>query len=174
MELISKKIIKYTLWDRLMGGTQIRNTRRIENLNKKFSSRVLPLLVVLAVFLSLFSTASPSADAAARGTWAPNTAYAVSDTVTYSGTTYTCIQAHTSLVGWEPSNVPALWQSGGTGPQPTPTPQPTAPPTNGVIFYADINYGGNAVTLGVGNYTLSQLNASGLYCKFLLGWRRSQ
>ncbi|WP_349290090.1 carbohydrate-binding protein [Thermoanaerobacterium thermosaccharolyticum] len=24
--------------------------------------------------------------------------------------TYKCIQAHTSLVGWEPPNVPALWQ----------------------------------------------------------------
>ncbi|WP_374703726.1 carbohydrate-binding protein, partial [Paenibacillus sp. F4] len=27
----------------------------------------------------------------------PNTAYAVNDTVTYSGSTYTCRQAHTSL-----------------------------------------------------------------------------
>jgi len=29
---------------------------------------------------------------------------------TYGGATYKCIQAHTSQVGWEPPNVPALWQ----------------------------------------------------------------
>ena len=47
--------------------------------------------------------------AAARGAWAPNTAYAVNDTVTYNSVTYKCLQAHTSQVGWEPPNVPALW-----------------------------------------------------------------
>ncbi|HEU4426105.1 MAG TPA: carbohydrate-binding protein, partial [Pilimelia sp.] len=26
------------------------------------------------------------------------------------GASYRCIQAHTSLTGWEPPNVPALWQ----------------------------------------------------------------
>jgi chitinase len=41
--------------------------------------------------------------------WAPNTAYAVGALVTYNGVTYSCRQAHTSLVGWEPPNVPALW-----------------------------------------------------------------
>src|ERR1700722_2038412 len=40
---------------------------------------------------------------------------------------YKCLQAHTSQVGWEPPNVPALWQRvSGT---PTPTPTPTATPT---------------------------------------------
>ncbi|WP_370444699.1 carbohydrate-binding protein [Amycolatopsis sp. CA-128772] len=29
--------------------------------------------------------------------------------MTYNGVTYTCRQAHTSLVGWEPPNVPARW-----------------------------------------------------------------
>jgi endoglucanase Acf2 len=41
--------------------------------------------------------------------WAPNTAYAVGRLVTYSGVRYRCLQAHTSLTGWEPPNVPALW-----------------------------------------------------------------
>ncbi|GGK76604.1 chitinase [Sphaerisporangium melleum] len=41
--------------------------------------------------------------------WAPNTWYAVGAIVTYQGVDYRCIQAHTSLVGWEPPNVPALW-----------------------------------------------------------------
>ncbi len=43
------------------------------------------------------------------GTWRANTSYAVGSTVTYGGATYRCIQAHTSLPGWEPPNVPALW-----------------------------------------------------------------
>jgi hypothetical protein len=44
------------------------------------------------------------------GSWAPNHAYTVGQTVTYGGHTYRCLQSHTSLVGWEPPNVPALWQ----------------------------------------------------------------
>ncbi len=35
--------------------------------------------------------------------------YNVGDTVTYNGVTHQTIQAHTSQVGREPSNVPALW-----------------------------------------------------------------
>lgn len=118
--------------------------------------KVLSLLVILAVFIS--TTFPPlQASAASRGAWAPNTAYAVNDNVTYNGSTYTCLQAHTSIVGWEPPVVPALWAQGGGG-----TPPTTPPPANGVTFYADINYGGAAITLGVGNYTLSQLNAAGI------------
>jgi lysozyme-like protein/carbohydrate binding protein with CBM5/12 domain len=45
------------------------------------------------------------------GTWAPNVAYAVGARVTYAGHTYTCLQGHTSLPGWEPPNVPALWRA---------------------------------------------------------------
>ncbi|MFG6197240.1 lytic polysaccharide monooxygenase [Nonomuraea sp. JJY05] len=44
------------------------------------------------------------------GSWKAGTAYAVGSTVTYNGVTYRCIQAHTALAGWEPPNVPALWQ----------------------------------------------------------------
>ncbi|WP_082926972.1 glycosyl hydrolase family 18 protein [Paenibacillus tuaregi] len=41
--------------------------------------------------------------------WAPNTAYALNAEVTYNGVVYKCRMAHTSLTGWEPPNVPALW-----------------------------------------------------------------
>ncbi|MFF2479610.1 lytic polysaccharide monooxygenase [Paenibacillus sp. NPDC058071] len=51
------------------------------------------------------TTASTSTTSA----WAPNTAYAVGALVTYNGSVYECRQAHTSIVTWEPSNVPALW-----------------------------------------------------------------
>jgi endonuclease/exonuclease/phosphatase family metal-dependent hydrolase len=41
--------------------------------------------------------------------WGPNVAYAVGNLVTYGGSTYRCLQAHTSQVGWEPPNAAALW-----------------------------------------------------------------
>jgi predicted carbohydrate-binding protein with CBM5 and CBM33 domain len=46
----------------------------------------------------------------AGGTWAAGTYYAIGATVTYGGASYRCRQAHTALAGWEPPNVPALWQ----------------------------------------------------------------
>ncbi|MGC1211454.1 MAG: lytic polysaccharide monooxygenase [Micromonospora sp.] len=49
---------------------------------------------------------SPTAGAPA---WQPDTAYALDALVSYGGLTYRCRQAHTSLTGWEPPNVPALW-----------------------------------------------------------------
>lgn len=52
-------------------------------------------------------TATPTTGTPA---WQPNTAYAVGAKVSYAGKNYSCLQAHTSLVGWEPANVPALWQ----------------------------------------------------------------
>lgn len=41
--------------------------------------------------------------------WAPDLTVAVGDYYTYDGITYVVIQAHTTQVGWEPPNVPALW-----------------------------------------------------------------
>jgi chitinase len=96
-------------------------------------------LVFFVILILTCITVGVSA-AADRGAWAPNTAYAVNDTVTYGGNTYKCLQAHTSLVGWEPSTTPALWQlqSSGSTPTatrtntpggPTPTRTNTPPPT---------------------------------------------
>ena len=56
---------------------------------------------------------TPSPTPSQTGTapaWVANHAYAVGDLVTYQGHTYKCLQAHTSLVGWEPATTPALWQ----------------------------------------------------------------
>ncbi|MFE0776712.1 carbohydrate-binding protein [Streptomyces sp. NPDC058861] len=44
------------------------------------------------------------------GTWAAGKVYKAGDTVTYGGGTYRCLQGHQAQTGWEPSNVPALWQ----------------------------------------------------------------
>ncbi|RVX47439.1 chitin-binding protein [Nonomuraea polychroma] len=55
-------------------------------------------------------TPTPTPTTSPSGTWRAGVAYAVGSTVTYNGVSYRCIQAHTSLAGWEPPNVPALWQ----------------------------------------------------------------
>jgi len=48
-------------------------------------------------------------DQGALGEWQSGVAYAIGDEVAYLGIDYRCIQAHTSQVGWQPPNVPALW-----------------------------------------------------------------
>ncbi|HTJ32155.1 MAG TPA: carbohydrate-binding protein [Dactylosporangium sp.] len=73
--------------------------------------------ILQAYGLTLLTTGGPGPTPTATGTttppqggtWAPNTAYATGATVTYGGSTYRCLQGHTSQVGWEPPNVPALW-----------------------------------------------------------------
>lgn len=44
--------------------------------------------------------------------WQENTDYATGDVVGYPDemVLYTCVQGHTSQVGWEPPNIPALWK----------------------------------------------------------------
>ncbi|MDP9849635.1 lytic polysaccharide monooxygenase [Streptosporangium lutulentum] len=44
------------------------------------------------------------------GTWRAGAAYTAGTQVTYGGLTYRCLQPHTAIAGWEPPNVPALWQ----------------------------------------------------------------
>ncbi|MFV2018624.1 lytic polysaccharide monooxygenase [Micromonospora sp. LOL_023] len=44
------------------------------------------------------------------GTWSAGTIYQVGAIVSYAGANYRCRQAHTALAGWEPPNVPALWE----------------------------------------------------------------
>lgn len=42
--------------------------------------------------------------------WTAGVSYKAGDLVTYGAKGYRCRQAHTSLPGWEPPNVPALWE----------------------------------------------------------------
>ncbi|MDQ0795655.1 alpha-lytic protease prodomain-containing protein [Streptomyces sp. B1I3] len=44
------------------------------------------------------------------GTWAAGTTYAAGAVVTYGGAGYRCLQGHRAQAGWQPPNVPALWQ----------------------------------------------------------------
>ncbi|MBB5959766.1 chitin-binding protein [Saccharothrix tamanrassetensis] len=44
------------------------------------------------------------------GPWAAGISYTAGSQATYGGASYRCLQAHTSLAGWEPPNVASLWQ----------------------------------------------------------------
>jgi GH18 family chitinase len=83
---------------------------------------IVGLCLVLAFMAALEARAQTAA-------WQPNTFYAVNALVTYNASTYRCVQAHTSLVGWEPPNVPALWQVQTGSPTATATTPPRATAT---------------------------------------------
>ncbi|MFC4531329.1 glycosyl hydrolase family 18 protein [Sphaerisporangium dianthi] len=70
---------------------------------------ILPLGTAVAFGTSASATVTVASRAAMAAAWAPNTAYTVGTVVTYQGVDYRCVQSHTSLVGWEPPIVPALW-----------------------------------------------------------------
>ncbi|SEM55920.1 carbohydrate-binding protein [Nonomuraea pusilla] len=52
----------------------------------------------------------PTSPPPGGGTWQAGVTYQAGDQVTYGGATYRCLQGHLSQAGWEPPNVPALWQ----------------------------------------------------------------
>ncbi|CCH28461.1 family 20 glycosylhydrolase [Actinosynnema sp. NPDC047251] len=56
------------------------------------------------------TTTTTTTSGVPSGSWAPWIGYATDAQVTYNGGTYRCRQPHTSQPGWEPTNVPALWQ----------------------------------------------------------------
>src|SRR5258708_3217306 len=87
------------------------------------------LFVLSLVIVIVFCLAPVAASAQTVPNWAPNTAYSIGALVMFNGQEFKCIQAHTSQVGWEPPNVPALWQPVSGTPSPTPTPAPTPTPT---------------------------------------------
>ncbi|GAA3128851.1 hypothetical protein GCM10010485_79100 [Streptosporangium carneum] len=55
-------------------------------------------------------TGSQSPSPTVGGTWQAGASYRAGDQVSYGGSNYRCLQAHTAYPGWEPPNVPALWQ----------------------------------------------------------------
>ncbi|MDR6227301.1 carbohydrate-binding protein [Desmospora profundinema] len=66
--------------------------------------------MVLTLVLTLLLGMIPL-QASAAEQWQPKVAYSKGDRVTYQGSLYECLQAHTSQDGWEPDRVPALWKA---------------------------------------------------------------
>jgi len=90
----------------------------------------------IIVFVMVFTFMAGAIAAAEYPTWQAGTSYTVGEIVSYGSSNYKCVQAHTSLTGWEPPNVPALWNlySGG-GPIETVS-SPTFNPSEGTYTYA--------------------------------------
>ncbi len=93
---------------------------------KSFHDGITASAVSSAAYTIQAGSGQTGGDSGTFSPWAPNVSYKVGDIVSYNGKYYQCIQAHTSLVGWEPSNVPALWQEY-TGPVTPPADQAAAP-----------------------------------------------
>lgn len=70
------------------------------------TSTVLPTPTAIATPTPLPTVAPTSGGSI----WITGVAYKVGDVVTYNGKTYSCLQPHTSLQGWEPGSTPALWK----------------------------------------------------------------
>src|SRR5579872_6853233 len=97
-------------------------------------------LPVLALFITALIIANIAQNTVTQAqsypAWAANVAYAVGNQVTYQDSThpehlYKCQQAHTSEIGWEPPNTPALWiDEGAYGGGSTATNTPTTAPSN--------------------------------------------
>ncbi|MGX4583138.1 fibronectin type III domain-containing protein [Paenibacillus chitinolyticus] len=116
---------------------------------KSIVKKTAGFLLTATLFASLIPAMASAAD---RGAWAASTSYAVGDTVTYSGKTYQVVQPHTSLNGWEPPNVPALWkevQGGGTVDNQAPT-APTGLKVSGTTTSTSITVAWNPSTDNVG------------------------
>ncbi|WP_051287538.1 fibronectin type III domain-containing protein [Paenibacillus taiwanensis] len=81
---------------------------------RSLSTLLIGVLVFLLIPVSAFGAAQ----------WVPNTPYLKGDIVTYQAVNYECIQPHTSLTGWEPPAVQALWK---VSTQPSDTIAPSVP-----------------------------------------------
>ncbi|WP_433334675.1 lytic polysaccharide monooxygenase [Spirillospora sp. CA-294931] len=53
---------------------------------------------------------TPPSTPAPSGSWTTGKAYTAGDRASHNGATYECVQAHTSLAGWEPENAASLWR----------------------------------------------------------------
>ncbi|MCY1023441.1 chitinase [Pyxidicoccus sp. MSG2] len=106
------------------------------------------LVVLAALLLSLLPTPASAAD---RGEWAPYVAYVTGDIASYAGKAYDCRQSHTSLPGWEPPNVLALWLER-SGPPPVDTQAPSTPSqlTSPAKTYDSVSLSWGASTDNVG------------------------
>lgn len=92
---------------------QMRAAQRAQEIHER--TRPLTEGEVLAMLIpGIINTANVDDNTALRmrsyyPEWADNTAYAVGYKVRHNDRLWKCIQAHTSMTGWEPENVASLW-----------------------------------------------------------------
>src|SRR5580700_6425420 len=73
------------------------------------------LLALLGATLALPHSAHAQVNCSGVAAWSPNSvAYAVGNLVTYNGSEYKCIQAHTSQPAWDPADTQSLCTLQGT------------------------------------------------------------
>ncbi|MEU0486442.1 lytic polysaccharide monooxygenase [Streptosporangium sp. NPDC006013] len=99
----------FSIWQRIVGSTEAFYTCSDVNFGGGGNPSPTPTPTVTP---TPTPTPTPTVTPTSQpgGTWQAGTAYAAGATVTYGGVTYRCLQPHTALAGWEPPNVPALWQ----------------------------------------------------------------
>jgi len=68
-------------------------------------------------------------DPVVDGSWDPKASYATGDEVTYQGSTYRAVQAHTGIGDPNWITAPSLWQAVDGAAAPEPTPEPTPEPS---------------------------------------------
>lgn len=89
-------------------------------------------ILLTACLLLLGAPGFNRTDAYSAPPWEPYKNYAAGDMASYNGIDYQCRQAHMSLPGWEPPNVPALWlEYGGPGNPPETVATPVLSPPGG-------------------------------------------
>ncbi|WP_193726579.1 glycosyl hydrolase family 18 protein [Paenibacillus guangzhouensis] len=111
---------------------------------------------------ALSNSLSVTTDAASSiPAWTAGTAYKTGDRVSYKNSVYICLQAHTALVGWEPSGTPTLWQLDTSAPDTTPPTAPTALTVSTVSSNAlTLSWQPSTDNIGVKNYTVFQNGTS--------------
>jgi chitinase len=77
-----------------------------KNMNNK---KLIKLTAMLLMFVMICSFSSNIIVKAAYPTWQAGVTYKIGDIVSYGDKNYICIQGHTTITGWEPPVVPALW-----------------------------------------------------------------
>ncbi|SNS88648.1 chitin-binding protein [Streptosporangium subroseum] len=100
----------YSIWQRIVGSTEAFYTCSDVDFGGGTTNPNPTPTPTPTVTPTPRPTPTPTPTAQPGGTWKAGTAYTAGSQVTYGGLTYRCLQPHTAITGWEPPNVPALWQ----------------------------------------------------------------
>ncbi|MGN7356923.1 lytic polysaccharide monooxygenase [Paenibacillus sp. SAF-054] len=104
------RVYKGTALAGTVAGTTLNYTATGLTANTSYTFTVRAIDAAGNEFANSNAVTATTAQASTAAPWAPNVTYTTGTLVSYNGATYECRQPHTSLLGWEPPNVPALWQ----------------------------------------------------------------